>query len=413
MPGFFDHSEIWRNQVLAGVVAGAVCGYLGIWVVLRRVVFVAAALGELAGLGVVTAFLLALSYVAPEPVHRPPSTGTAHVPAGVLPSAFVAPRAETVDSRLSALDPPPPPPPPPSDVVSDDDLAALLDQVGVQGAGTAVGTEAAHPPAAGARETGAPEAGTPPARMTSSAVFGADGVRPYVPPEGAAERDAAAGGGPELSVPVWLEPMAVAVAFVVLGAILLSITPRYRRVTNESVVGLAYLVAAGLVILVGSRIPQGTHEVQHVLYGDSVSLDAGQLYGLLGAAAAVALVHLLFFKEFLFVSYDPETARASGVPTRAMGILLLVSIGVIIASASRAVGALPVFAFLVLPAVAALLCTSSLKGALALSATIGAAASALGYYLAWIWSFPAGAARAVTAAIFVVPALLVRRLRGN
>ncbi|NMC72647.1 MAG: metal ABC transporter permease [Myxococcales bacterium] len=212
---------------------------------------------------------------------------------------------------------------------------------------------------------------------------------------------------------MWLQPMVVALVFVIVAAALLSYAPGYRRITQESVVGLAYLVAAGLVILVGSRIPQGTHEIRHVLYGDSVSLDAAQLHGLLVAGAVVALAHGLFFKEFLFVSFDPETARAAGVRTGPMNVLLLVSIGIVIASASRAVGALPVFAWLVLPPIAALLCVSSLRGVLVLSAVLGVVASVLGYYLAWIWSLPAGATRAVTAAAFVVPALLVRWLRRS
>jgi len=417
MPGFFEHSEIWRNQVLAGVVAGALCGYLGVWVVLRRVVFVAAALGEVAGLGVVVAFLLAIRMAAPEPVASTASSAPAAPATRVAETAGASATRPASPAEPAGREPRPAAAPRPTGVVSDDDLTALLSGVGVSGAGTAVGTgpkpaeagvstpDAGRPGGAGAASSGT---GPPP-----SAVFGANGIRPYVPPVGAAARDAAAGGEEGLRVPLWLQPMVVAVVFVVLAAVLLSSAPRYRRVTNESVVGLAYLVAAGLVILIGSRIPQGTHEVSHVLYGDSVSLDAGQLYGLLGAAAVVAALHLALFKEFLFVSYDPETAQASGIPTRATGILLLVSIGVVIASASRAVGALPVFAFLVLPPVAALLCTSSLRACLALSAAFGAAASVLGYYLAWVWSFPAGASRAVTAAAFVVPALLVRRLRGR
>jgi ABC-type Mn2+/Zn2+ transport system permease subunit len=207
--------------------------------------------------------------------------------------------------------------------------------------------------------------------------------------------------------------MLMAIAFVIGASILLSLAPRYRRITQESVIGLGYLLAAGLVVLVGSRIPQGTHEIRHILYGDSVSLDAGQLYGLLAAAGVVAALHAVFFKEFVFVSFDPETAQASGVPTRLMNILILVSIGLVIASASRAIGALPVFALLVLPALAALLVSASLKWVLVISMTLGALAAALGYYLAWIWRFPAGATRVVVAAAFVVPALLLRWRRGS
>ena len=214
-------------------------------------------------------------------------------------------------------------------------------------------------------------------------------------------------------MPLWLQPMAVAVFFVVIAASLLSLNPRYRRITQESVVGLAYLAASGLLLLVAARIPQGTHEIRHILYGDSVALDPGQLHTLLGTAGAVLLLHVLMFKEFLFVSFDPETAQASGIRTRAVGLLLLVGIGVVIATASRAVGALPTFSFLVLPAVAALLCVSSLRTAFVLAAVLGAVASFLGYYLAWIWNFPAGATRAVVAAALVVPALVVRAVRGS
>jgi zinc transport system permease protein len=297
----------------------------------------------------------------------------------------------------------------PSGIVSDDELAALLGDVGVQGSGAAVGTE----PTARSTDATVDGVADPAPVVRTAAVFGEDGaIRPYVPPPDAAERDSAAEHG-HAAVPLWLQPMVVAVVFVVVAAIFLSIAPRYRRITQESVIGLAYLLAAGLVILIGSRIPQGTHEIRHVLYGDSVSLDTAQLWGLLAAAGVVAVIQGLFFKEFLFVSFDAETARASGIPTRMMSMLILVSIGVIIAAAARAVGALPVFAFLVLPPLAALLAVGSLRSAFVVSTLLGALAAGLGYYLAWVWRFPAGASRAVTAAALVVPALIVRFVRSR
>ncbi|MBI5499753.1 MAG: metal ABC transporter permease [Deltaproteobacteria bacterium] len=406
MPGFFDHSEIWLNQVLAGLVAGAVCGYLGVWVVLRRVVFVAAALGEVAGLGVVMAFFLALHFV-PDPA---PPAGQASAPRATvaLSSPPAGPRSGRAadDAHDDARDDAGVGEPQ-AGVLSDDDLAAFLTEVGVEQAGQAMGTaDAGASPEAGADGGAA-------AVARRGEVFDEQGVRAYAAPPTGAKRSGGSGGHAEPEVPPWLQPMAVAVVFVVVAASLLSATPRYRRITQESVVGFAYLAASGLLVLVAARIPQGTHEIRHVLYGDSVALDPGQLQVLLGTAGAVALLHVLMFKEFLFVSFDPETAQASGIRTRTVGLLLLVGIGVVIATASRAIGALPAFAFLVLPAVGALLCVSSLRAAFMLAATLGAAASFLGYYLAWVWNFPAGATRAVTAAVLVVPALVVRAVRGS
>lgn len=65
MSAFLDAYEFWRNDVAGIVLAGLLCGYLGVYVVLRRVVFVGAALTQLSGFGVAAAFFVA-SYF---PVH--------------------------------------------------------------------------------------------------------------------------------------------------------------------------------------------------------------------------------------------------------------------------------------------------------------------------------------------------------
>src|SRR3954471_9666831 len=53
---FADAWELFRDPVLAGVIAGSTLGYLGVYIVLRRMVFVSAALSQAAGLGVAIAF---------------------------------------------------------------------------------------------------------------------------------------------------------------------------------------------------------------------------------------------------------------------------------------------------------------------------------------------------------------------
>ena len=47
---FFEAYFLWRNAMAAAVVAAALCGYLGVFIVLRRMAFVSAA--SLAGVAV-------------------------------------------------------------------------------------------------------------------------------------------------------------------------------------------------------------------------------------------------------------------------------------------------------------------------------------------------------------------------
>jgi zinc transport system permease protein len=51
--------QLWGGAVVAGMVAGWVCGFLGIYIILHRIVFVSAAMSEVSSLGVMVAFWLA------------------------------------------------------------------------------------------------------------------------------------------------------------------------------------------------------------------------------------------------------------------------------------------------------------------------------------------------------------------
>src|SRR5213078_3178644 len=53
---FWAGRELWQEPLFAGVLAAALLSYLGVFVVLRRMVFVSAALSEISGVGVATAF---------------------------------------------------------------------------------------------------------------------------------------------------------------------------------------------------------------------------------------------------------------------------------------------------------------------------------------------------------------------
>jgi zinc transport system permease protein len=131
------------------------------------------------------------------------------------------------------------------------------------------------------------------------------------------------------------------------------------------------------------------------------------------ALAAVAFVctavHALFTKELVFVSFDPETAAALGYDTRRWDGLLFGTLGLAIPVAARALGALPVFAFLTIPAAAALLVVRRLRTAFLLAAAIGLAAAAGGYLVSWFLQIPTGATMVVLAGIFALPGVALRR----
>ncbi len=217
--------------------------------------------------------------------------------------------------------------------------------------------------------------------------------------------------------PVYLHPVLWAIVAAAAVANVFSGNLGNRRLSGESVIGIAYLVAAAGVILIlnSPHVTQEAHEVNDLLYGNAVAVPPEQLYIMSAAAIAVALVHGLFGKEFVFTAFDPEMARTLGLRTSFWSLLLFLTFAVAISVSTRAIGALPVFAFTVIPPAAALLVASRMWSAFAIAVGIGVASAFIGYWASWQWQLPTGASMVSVAALFLLLAAprlaLVKRKR--
>ncbi len=207
------------------------------------------------------------------------------------------------------------------------------------------------------------------------------------------------------------EQLAVAMAFSVVGALLLGAF-RPRRVPAEATVGAAWVVASALVVLGASRLVHAAHDLGGIVFGNAVAVPVADLVAIAVVAAVATGVHLLFAKELAFASFDPETAGALGLRVRLWDAVLFLTLGIAIPPTARALGALPVFAFLTLPATAALLLRAGFRTAFALAAAFGIVAAAGGYVVSWFWETPTGATMVALAALLAVPGAAWRFARG-
>jgi len=208
-----------------------------------------------------------------------------------------------------------------------------------------------------------------------------------------------------------VEQLAVAIAFSVVGALVLGAL-RMRRLPAEGGVGAAWVTASALVVLGASKLVHAAHDLGGMVFGNAVAVPASELVALAVVAAACLAVHLLFAKEIAFVSFDHETALALGMSVRGWDAALFLTIGLAIPVSARVLGALPVFAFLTLPAAAALLLRVGFWLAFLVAAGIGVVAAGAGYVLSWLWEIPTGATMVTIAALLLLPGALGRRAGG-
>jgi len=210
-----------------------------------------------------------------------------------------------------------------------------------------------------------------------------------------------------------VHPLAGALVLSCVAAGLFTLQPERLRVSRESLLGLAYAGAGATAVVVGDRITQEAHDISAILFGTAVLVRPEDLAAVAAVGALVLAILIWFHRGFVFVSFDHDTARIHGLPARLLDTAMWLLVAVEVSVATRALGALPVFAFAVLPGMAALMVTRGLGGAFPLAAAFGAFAGGVGYVAAYFLSTPVGATQVVLAATLVLLALPVRLARGG
>ncbi|MCC6443800.1 MAG: metal ABC transporter permease [Armatimonadetes bacterium] len=196
-----------------------------------------------------------------------------------------------------------------------------------------------------------------------------------------------------------------------LGAVVcFSLQHRERMIPRESLIGAAYGIAAAASVIFILKSPQGEDEARKLLEGDILTVTAGQIELMAAVFVVVALIHYLFAKEFLAVSFDPETASALGLKPRLFEMLFYLTLGVTISVAAQFAGTLLVFAFLVVPGVTALLVTRSMRSAFTVAVLSSIFATVLGILASALFDLPTGPSIVVLSAVFLMVAAMASPL---
>lgn len=205
-------------------------------------------------------------------------------------------------------------------------------------------------------------------------------------------------------------PVAMALILTIAGAMFFGIGGGGRGgVPPDAVIGVTYAVAAAAGILLIAKAKSGeVHDI--FLQGNILGITRVDTLILLAVAIPVLLVHAIFYKEFLFVSFDRETARTFGYNVRFWNLLLYFTLGVVIAYAMQFAGVMLVFNFLVLPAVTGLLLARGMRGIFSVAIGSALAAALFGFSLSVPLDLPSGPTIIAVSGAIALAAWGIRRL---
>jgi ABC-type Mn2+/Zn2+ transport system permease subunit len=202
-------------------------------------------------------------------------------------------------------------------------------------------------------------------------------------------------------------PIALALLLTIAGVLFFGSGSGGARIPPDATIGVTYAVAGAVGILLISKASVGeAHDI--FLQGNILGITRTDTMILLGVAVPVLIAHTVFYKEFLFVSFDRETARTLGFHVGFWNLFLYLTLGLVIAFAMQFAGVMLVFNFLVLPAVTGLLLSRNMAGTFAWSVTSALVAAVVGFSLSVPFDLPSGPAIIAVSGVIAAIAFLVR-----
>ncbi len=127
-----------------------------------------------------------------------------------------------------------------------------------------------------------------------------------------------------------------------------------KKIYGESALALFLSGSLALaVVLLGLAKGFNTNLLNY-LFGSIVTVTEGDVHIIAILAASVSFLLFLFYKELIYISFDEESAKAGGIPTRFINFLLIALAALVVSISIPIVGVLLISALMVIPVVTAL-----------------------------------------------------------
>ena len=149
------------------------------------------------------------------------------------------------------------------------------------------------------------------------------------------------------------------------------------RIKEDTAMGIVFtgMFAVGLVLF--SRIETDQH-LSHILFGDMLGVTWGDLIETGIIAGATLLIVLAKRRDFLLYAFDPQHARAIGLPVKLLHYGLLALLSITIVASLKAVGIILVVAMLIAPGAIGFLLAKRFETMLVIAISVAIASGVLG-----------------------------------
>lgn len=214
---------------------------------------------------------------------------------------------------------------------------------------------------------------------------------------------------------LFLKIIPLGVALVVAVAAALGIMKLKEKAGLHGDTAIAIFSSMGLAVgIVLATLAQSYNvDLFGYLFGDILAIETSEVWLSVALAAVVVFIVGLHYHRFMYMTFDREAAKASGIKVGRLDVLLTVLTAVTVVLGMKVVGILLVSALVVIPAAAGLQLASNFKKAMILSSLIAVVSVLLGLFLAYCIDFPPSGSIVILCFLLFGLCFLLKKIRGS
>jgi zinc transport system permease protein len=209
-------------------------------------------------------------------------------------------------------------------------------------------------------------------------------------------------GGIAIGLFMNVYPLWTAIVVSILGALGITKLRESTKIPADATV--AVLLSSGLALGIVLVSMSGGFNVNlfSFLFGSILLVSADEVIMILGLSAAIMAILLVLYRKFMYITFDEEQARVSGLQVTLLNYLFIVLASITVIASIRLVGILLISSLIVIPNITAMMFGKGFKKTALISGGIAVFSVVTGIIVSYVANLaPGGTIVLVSIVIFL------------
>ncbi|HET8793251.1 MAG TPA: metal ABC transporter permease [Nitrososphaeraceae archaeon] len=198
-------------------------------------------------------------------------------------------------------------------------------------------------------------------------------------------------GGIAIGTFLNIYPIWTAMGFSVAAALGITKIRQSTKLPSDSLVAVMLSLGLGIGVTLVSLSNGFSIDLFSFLFGSILLIGYGDLIQIIIVAISVVSIILVYYKKFLYIAFDEDQAKISGIKVEKLNYLFTVLVAITIIVSMKLVGILLISSLLVLPNISSLLFNKGFKKTVLYSIALSTSSVFFGIVLSYYYNLaPSG-----------------------